>query len=89
MGKQKYFKFIGFLNILGKAEIHTIPKTWGKCISIVREKYGKRQRFQIYGFLKYFGLSRNLLKSQNMRKAIPIVKKKIWENKNISKLRVP
>ena len=43
----------------GEVEIHTIPKTWGKWISIVREKYGKTQTFQIYGFLKYFGLSRN------------------------------
>ena len=25
----------------------------------VREKYGKTQTFQIYGFLKYLGLSRN------------------------------
>ena len=31
MGKaweNKHFKFIGFLNILGKAEIHIIPKAW-------------------------------------------------------------
>ena len=27
-------------------------KQW---ISIVREKYGKRETFQIYGFLKYLG----------------------------------
>ena len=48
-----------FSNILGEAEIDTVPKTWEKWISIVREKYGKTQTFQIYGFLKYFGLSRN------------------------------
>ena len=54
MGKHKHFKFMGFLNILGKAEIHTVPKTWGKWISIVREKCGKTQTFESYGFLKYF-----------------------------------
>ena len=25
MGKHKHFKFMGFLNILGEVEIHTIP----------------------------------------------------------------
>ena len=30
MGKQKHFKFIGFLNISNEAEIHTIPRTWEK-----------------------------------------------------------
>ena len=54
MGKHKHFKFMGFLNILGKAEIHTVPKTWGKWISRVREKCGKTQTFESYGFLKYF-----------------------------------
>ena len=39
MGKYKSFKFMGFLNISGEAEIHTIPKTWEKWISIVRPKY--------------------------------------------------
>ena len=80
MGKRKHFKYIGFLNILGKAEIHTIPKT-GKSISIVGEKYDKRQTFRIYGFLKYLGLSRNVLKSQNMRKPIPIVEEKYGKTK--------
>ena len=46
---------MGFLNISGEAEIHAIPKTWGKWILIVREKYEKTQMFQSYGFLKYFG----------------------------------
>ena len=54
MGKHKHFKFTGFLNISGEAETHAIPKTWVKWISIVREKYGKTQTFQSYGFLKYF-----------------------------------
>ena len=30
MGKQKHFKFMGFLNSSDKAEIHTIPRTWEK-----------------------------------------------------------
>ena len=68
MGKNKYPKLMGFSNILGEAEIYTIPKTWEKWISIVREKYGKTKTFQIYGFLKYFGLSCNLYNSQDMRK---------------------
>ena len=28
--KHKHFKFMGFLNISDKAEIHTIPGTWEK-----------------------------------------------------------
>ena len=55
MRKNKHFKVKGFLNFSHEAEIHAVPKTWEKWISIVREKYGKTQTFQIYGFLKYFG----------------------------------
>ena len=59
MGKNKNSKVVGFSNNLGETEIDTTPKTWKKWISIVREKYGKTQTFQVYGFLKYFGLNRN------------------------------
>ena len=41
---------MGFLNISGEVGIHSIPKTWKKWISIVQEKNGKTQTFQIYGF---------------------------------------
>ena len=34
--------------------IHTIPKTRGKRIPIVRKKYEKTQTFKSKGFLKYF-----------------------------------
>ena len=53
--KNKHPKVMGFLPILGEAEIHTIPKIWKKWIPIVSEKYGKTQTFQSNGFLKYFG----------------------------------
>ena len=59
MAKQKHFKVKGFFNFSFEAEIHAVSKTWEKWISIVRKKYGKTQTFQIYGFLKYYGLSRN------------------------------
>ena len=39
---------MGFLNIVGEAEIHMIPKTWEKWIYIVQEKYGKTQIFPIF-----------------------------------------
>ena len=68
MGKHKHFKFMGFLNILDEAEIHTIPKIWDKWIPIIREKYGKKQALQSNGFLKNFGWSRNPYNSQNMGK---------------------
>ena len=45
---------MGFSNILGEAEIHTIPKIWKKGIPIGREKYGKTQTFQSKAFLKFF-----------------------------------
>ena len=41
MRKNNDSKVMCFSNILGEAEIHTIPKIWEKWISIVREKYGK------------------------------------------------
>ena len=39
---------MGFSNILGKAEIHTIPKTWEKWIYLVQKKYGKTQKSPIF-----------------------------------------
>ena len=57
-------------------------------ILIVRETYGKTQTFQSYGFLTYFMCGINTYNSQNMRKVNPHRKEKIWENTNISKLRV-
>ena len=61
-------------------------KTWEKWISIVWKKYGKTQTFQIYGFLKYFGWSRNPYNSQNMRKVDFHSTRKVWENTNIPEL---
>ena len=86
--KNKHSKVMGFSNILGEAETHTIPKIWEKWIPIIWRKYGKKQTFQSYGFLKYFGWSRNPYNSQNMGKVNSHSKEKIWENTNISKLRV-
>ena len=77
MGKHKHFKVKGFWNFLLEAEIHAVPNTWEKWISIVREKYGKTQTFQIYGFLKYFGCSKNPYNSQNMGKVNSHSKEKI------------
>ena len=54
MAKRKHFKFMGFLNISGGTENHTTPKTWEKEIDITQEKYGKKQTFESYDFLKYF-----------------------------------
>ena len=86
--EHKRFKFMGFLNILDEAEIHTIPKTWEKWIPIIRKKYGKKANFPKCWFLKYFGWSRNPYHSQNMGKVNSHCKGKIGENTNISKLRV-
>ena len=46
MENPKHFKIKGFLNVLLEAEVHAVPKTWKKWISIVQEKYGKTQTFQ-------------------------------------------
>ena len=85
MEKHKHFKFMGFLNISDEAEIHTIPRIWEKWISIIREKYGKKQTFQSNEFLHYFEWSRNPYNSQNMEKVNFHSKRKIWENTNIPK----
>ena len=68
MEKHEHFKVKSFLNSSHEAEIHAIPKTWEKWISIIQEKHGKTQRFQIYGFLNYFGWGRNPYNSQIMEK---------------------
>ena len=62
MGKDKHLKVKGFLNFSYEAEIHAVLNIWERWISVVRNKYGKTQIFQIYGFLKYFGLSIKILK---------------------------
>ena len=84
MEKHKHFKSMGFLNILDEAEIHTIPRTLEKWISIIREKYEKTQTFQSNGFLKYFGRSRNPYNSQNMGKVNLHSTGKVRENTEIS-----
>ena len=88
IGIHKLFKFMDFLNISGEADLHTITKIWEIWIPMIQGKYGKKQTFQSYGFLKYFGWSRNPYNSQNMGKVNPHSKRKIWENTNILKLRV-
>ena len=56
MGKHKYFKVMGFLDFWFEAEIHAVPKIREKRISMVQEKYGKPQIFQIHaGFLNISG----------------------------------
>ena len=82
MQKHKNFKFKGFLNFSYEAEIHEVPKTQEKWISIVREKYGKRETFQIYGFLKYLGEA-EIHQFQNMGKVNPHNTGKVWEKTNI------
>ena len=77
-----------FLKFFAPAEIHAFPNTWEKWISIIREKYGKTQAFQIYGFLPYFMCDINTYNSQNMRKVNLHSEEKIWEDTNISKLSV-
>ena len=88
MGKDEHFRVKDFWNFLLEAEIHATPNTLGKSISIIREKYGKTQIFQIYGFLKNFGWSRNPYNFQNMGKVNSQRKEKIREKPNISKLSV-
>ena len=86
MGKHEQVKAKGFWKFLLEAEIHAVPNTWEKWISIIREKYGKTQTFQIYGFLKNFGWSRNPYNSQNMGKVNSHNTGKVWGKKaNIPK----
>ena len=49
MGKHEHFKFMGFLNISGEAQIHTVPKIWEKLIPIIRESMGKKHS-KVMGF---------------------------------------
>ena len=93
MGKHKYSKALGFLHILQFSisrviESHTITKTWENWILIVREKYGKTQTFQGYRSLTNFMWGVNPFHSQNMANANSYSEEKIWENTDISKLKV-
>ena len=48
-------KLRSFLNSSLEAEIYAVPKTWGKCISIVRKNMGKHKHFKVMGFLNISG----------------------------------
>ena len=86
MRKHKHFKVKCFWNFSLDAEIHAVPKTWEKWISIIREKYGKTQTFQIYGFLKYFRWSRNPYNCQNLGKVNFHNTGKVWAKNKHSKV---
>ena len=86
MGKHKHFKVKCFWNFSLEAENHAVLKTWEKWICIIRKKHGETQAFQIYGFLKYFGWSRNSYNSQNMGKVNSHNTGKVWEKSKHSKV---
>ena len=67
---------MGFSNILGEAEIHSIPKMWENWIPIVREKFGKVQTFQIEGFLHVWYEAEIHLVPKAWEKGISIVQEK-------------
>ena len=67
---------MGFLNILDEAEIHAIPRTWEKWISIIREKYGKKQTFQSKGFSTILIKAEIHTIPKIWKKWIPIVREK-------------
>ena len=52
MGKHKHLKVKGFLKLLYEVEIHPVPKTQEKWISIAREKHGE---INFMGFLNISG----------------------------------
>ena len=52
MGKHKHLKVKRFLKLLYEVEIHTVPKTQEKWISIAREKHGE---INFMGFLNISG----------------------------------
>ena len=100
MGKHKYSKGLIVLHIPHSSvsrerETHTIPKTRGNWILIVKKTYGKTQTFQGYEFLTHFMWGINPCNSQNIGKVNSHSKgneKKYrvqtFQNTNIWKLRV-
>ena len=69
-------------------ETHTNPKTWENWVLIVRETYEKTQKFQSYRTLSYFMRGINPYNFKNMGNVNSHSKEKIWENTNITNLRV-
>ena len=65
---------MGFLSIVGEAEIHVIPKIWEKWIYIVQEKYGKTDISHIL----YYRTDLELMRTH----AIP----NVWECTNSHKV---
>ena len=61
MGKQKHVKVEGFESFSYEAEIHAVPKTYEKGISIVRESVGKHKHFKFMGFLNISGEAQILI----------------------------
>ena len=77
MEKHKHFKFMGFLNISDEAEIHTIPRTWEKWISIIQEKsMGKNKHSKVMGFSTILSEAEIHTIPKIWKKWIPIVREK-------------
>ena len=81
--ENKHFKFMGFLNISGKAEIYTIPKIWEKWIPLIRVRYGENKHSKVTGFLKISGEAGIYTIPKIWEQWIYFITGKVWENTEI------
>ena len=63
-----------------------VPKTWGKWIPIVRQKYRKTEHSKVKGFLYILREARIYTISKTWENWIPYSTGKLWENKNIPRV---
>ena len=67
---------MGFSNILGEAETHTIPKIWEKWIPIVRKKYEKQTHFKVKCFWNFLLEAEIHAVPETWEKRISIIREK-------------
>ena len=84
MVKYKHLKVKGFLNFLYETEIHAVPKTQEKWISVAQEKHGKHKHSKFMGFFNILGEAEIHIIPRTWEKWIYIIQGKKWGNTEIS-----
>ena len=86
MGKNRHFKLMDFLNLLGEAEIIQFPKHGKSNFPQYRKSMGKHKHSKVIGFLIFRVRQKSIQFLKYMGKVDFHSTEKTWENTNISNL---
>ena len=73
---------MGFLNVSGEAEIHTIPEIGKKWIPIMRVKYGKNKHSKVMGFSNILGKQKSTQFPKYVKSEFPYQGKNMGKHKH-------